>query len=185
MPGSKSATPTAVAGLKTRPRTKDRDERSMPQVLRARVSVVGVTLGARSPSDASGVANDIVHLSQRGSTSPRSYFRFASPKADNRFLTTSTNPHKKMPFDAVFYRAAIVGRLMHILPAGLWSAIAPLQLSPTFRLRHCTAHRRLGRLFIAMSVSISIGVVPIITSGATILYQVGRWNRGLKGWSRT
>lgn len=69
-------------------------------------------------------------------------------------------------------RAVIVGRVMHILPAGLWSAIAPLQVSPRFRSNHRTAHRRMGRLFIAMSVSISIGIVPIITSGATILYQV-------------
>ncbi|CAM9174680.1 unnamed protein product [Laminaria digitata] len=30
----------------------------------------------------------------------------------------------------------------------------------------------MGRLFIAMSVSIAIGVVPILTSGATIMYQV-------------
>ena len=30
----------------------------------------------------------------------------------------------------------------------------------------------MGRLFIVMSVSIAIGVVPLITSGATILYQV-------------
>ncbi|CAN0491513.1 unnamed protein product, partial [Scytosiphon promiscuus] len=54
---------------------------------------------------------------------------------------------------------------MHILPAGLWSAIGPLQLWPSFRLKHRTTHRRMGRLFIAMSVSIAIGVVPIITSG--------------------
>lgn len=51
---------------------------------------------------------------------------------------------------------------MHILPAGLWSVIAPLQLSPTFRANHHTAHRRLGRLFIFMSISISFGLVPII-----------------------
>ena len=35
----------------------------------------------------------------------------------------------------------------------------------------------MGRLFIVMSVSIAIGVVPLITSGATILYQVS-----LPGW---
>ena len=56
---------------------------------------------------------------------------------------------------------------MHILPAGLWSVIAPMQLSPTFRSEHRTAHRRMGRLFIAMSVCISFGLVPIVMSGAT------------------
>lgn len=56
---------------------------------------------------------------------------------------------------------------MHILPAGLWSVIAPLQLSPTFRARHRTAHRRLGRLFISMSASIAFGLVPLMLSGVT------------------
>ena len=64
---------------------------------------------------------------------------------------------------------ALAGRLMHFLPAGLWSVIAPIQLSPTFRSEHRTAHRRMGRLFIAMSVSIAIGVVPLVMSGATKL----------------
>ncbi|CAN0510963.1 unnamed protein product, partial [Scytosiphon promiscuus] len=54
---------------------------------------------------------------------------------------------------------------MHILPAGLWSVIAPIQLSPTFRSKHRTAHRRMGRLFIALSVSMSFGLVPMIKSG--------------------
>ncbi|CAN0506718.1 unnamed protein product, partial [Ectocarpus sp. 8 AP-2014] len=54
---------------------------------------------------------------------------------------------------------------MHILPAGLWSVVAPLQLSPSFRAKHRTAHRRLGRLFIFMSVSMAVGVVPIVLSG--------------------
>lgn len=109
------------------------------------------------------------HILQRGST-----LRLVSalPQlADNIF--TNTFPHAmKIPIICVISRTAIVGRMMHILPAGLWSAIGPLQLWPSFRLKHRTAHRRMGRLFIAMSVSISIGVVPIITSGATILYQV-------------
>ncbi|CAM9915481.1 unnamed protein product, partial [Hapterophycus canaliculatus] len=56
---------------------------------------------------------------------------------------------------------------MHILPAGLWSVIAPLQMSPSFRAKHRTAHRRLGRLFIMMSVSISLGIVAIVRSGAS------------------
>lgn len=58
------------------------------------------------------------------------------------------------------------GRFMHMLPAGLWSVIAPLQLSPTFRAKHRTTHRRLGRLFILMSTSISLGVVPIVFNEA-------------------
>ncbi|CAM9576177.1 unnamed protein product [Pylaiella littoralis] len=67
------------------------------------------------------------------------------------------------------YARTPTGRFMHILPAGLWSVIAPLQLSPTFRAKHRIAHRRLGRLFILMSVSISLGLVPIVLSGATSL----------------
>ncbi|CAB1096872.1 unnamed protein product [Ectocarpus sp. CCAP 1310/34] len=55
---------------------------------------------------------------------------------------------------------------MHILPAGLWSVIAPQQLSPSFRAKHRTAHRRLGRLFILMSVSIALGLVPLVLSVA-------------------
>lgn len=69
---------------------------------------------------------------------------------------------------------------MHILPAGLWSVIAPLQLSPTFRARHHTAHRRLGRLFIFMSASIAIGVVPLIVSGASLFRRSVR--PSLRGW---
>ncbi|CAM9951671.1 unnamed protein product [Ectocarpus sp. 12 AP-2014] len=64
------------------------------------------------------------------------------------------------------YARTPAGRFMHILPAGLWSVIAPLQLSPSFRTKHRTAHRRLGRLFIFMSVSISVGLVPLVLSGA-------------------
>lgn len=71
--------------------------------------------------------------------------------------------------------AATAGRFMHMLPAGLWSVIAPLQLSPTFRAKHRTAHRRLGRLFIIMSVSISLGVVAIVRSGASFLRQSVRF----------
>eukprot|EP00904_Undaria_pinnatifida_P011405 jgi/Undpi1/7395/HiC_scaffold_22.g09868.m1 len=67
------------------------------------------------------------------------------------------------------YARTPVGRFMHILPAGLWSVIAPMQLSPTFRSKHRTAHRRMGRLFIAMSVSMSIGIVPIVIRGANKL----------------
>ncbi|CAM9745554.1 unnamed protein product [Laminaria digitata] len=70
------------------------------------------------------------------------------------------------------YARTPAGRFMHILPAGLWSAIAPVQLSPTFRSKHSTAHRRMGRLFIAMSVSMSFGLVPIVMSGATKLDEV-------------
>lgn len=62
----------------------------------------------------------------------------------------------------------VAGRFMHILPAGLWSVVAPLQLSPGFRARHRTAHRRLGRLFIFMSASIAFGVVPLIVNGASM-----------------
>ena len=69
----------------------------------------------------------------------------------------------------VFLFIVTVGRFMHILPAGLWSVIAPMQLSPTFRSKHRTAHRRMGRLFIAMSVSMSIGIVPIVIRGANKL----------------
>eukprot|EP00903_Cladosiphon_okamuranus_P010592 g10016.t1 len=65
------------------------------------------------------------------------------------------------------YARSPAGRFMHILPAGLWSVIAPLQLSPTFRARHPTAHRRLGRLFMFMSASIAFGLAPLILSGAT------------------
>eukprot|EP00752_Nemacystus_decipiens_P002558 g2399.t1 len=65
------------------------------------------------------------------------------------------------------YARSPAGRFMHILPAGLWSVIAPLQLSTTFRARHRTAHRRLGRLFIFMSASIAVGLVPLVLSGAT------------------
>eukprot|EP00752_Nemacystus_decipiens_P002559 g2400.t1 len=65
------------------------------------------------------------------------------------------------------YARSPAGRLMHILPAGLWSVIAPLQLSPTLRARHPAAHRRLGRLFMFMSASIAIGVFPLIVSGAS------------------
>ncbi|CAM9427008.1 unnamed protein product, partial [Hapterophycus canaliculatus] len=54
---------------------------------------------------------------------------------------------------------------MHILPAGLWSVIAPLQISPSFRAKHRTAHRRLGRFFIFMSTSIAFGIVPIALVG--------------------
>ncbi|CAN0001710.1 unnamed protein product [Ectocarpus sp. 4 AP-2014] len=64
------------------------------------------------------------------------------------------------------YARTPAGRVMHILPAGLWSVIAPLQLSPSFRAKHRTAHRRLGRLFIFMSISISLGLVPLVLSGA-------------------
>ncbi|CAM9626791.1 unnamed protein product [Ectocarpus fasciculatus] len=67
------------------------------------------------------------------------------------------------------YARTPAGRFMHILPAGLWSVIAPLQLSPSFRAKHRTAHRRLGRLFIFMSVSMALGVVPIVLSGASII----------------
>lgn len=58
---------------------------------------------------------------------------------------------------------------MHILPAGLWSVITPLQLSPTFRSKHRTAHRRLGRLFIFMSASMSFGLVPLVLSRGTMI----------------
>ncbi|CAN0027446.1 unnamed protein product, partial [Ectocarpus sp. 6 AP-2014] len=34
------------------------------------------------------------------------------------------------------YARTPAGRFMHILPAGLWSVIAPLQLSPSFRAKH-------------------------------------------------
>lgn len=63
---------------------------------------------------------------------------------------------------------------MHILPAGLWSVIAPLQLSPTFRTKHRTAHRRLGRLFIFMSASMSFGLVPLVLSGASKVREMIR-----------
>ncbi|CAM9434711.1 unnamed protein product [Scytosiphon promiscuus] len=65
------------------------------------------------------------------------------------------------------YARMPAGRFMHILPAGLWSVIAPLQISPSFRAKHRTAHCRLGRLFMFMSVSIALGVVPIVRSGAS------------------
>ncbi|CBJ26364.1 conserved unknown protein [Ectocarpus siliculosus] len=67
------------------------------------------------------------------------------------------------------YARTPAGRFMHILPAGLWSVIAPLQLNPSFRAKHRTAHRRLGRLFIFMSVSMALGVVPIVLSGASLI----------------
>ncbi|CAM9434781.1 unnamed protein product [Scytosiphon promiscuus] len=63
------------------------------------------------------------------------------------------------------YARTPAGRFMHILPAGLWSVIAPLQISPSFRAKHRTAHRRLGRFFIFMSVSIALGIVPIALVG--------------------
>ncbi|CAM9951603.1 unnamed protein product [Ectocarpus sp. 12 AP-2014] len=64
------------------------------------------------------------------------------------------------------YARTPAGRFMHILPAGLWSVIAPLQLNPSFRAKHRTAHRRLGRLFIFMSVSISLGLIPLVLNVA-------------------
>ncbi|CBJ26363.1 conserved unknown protein [Ectocarpus siliculosus] len=73
------------------------------------------------------------------------------------------------------YARTPAGRVMHILPAGLWSVIAPLQLSPSFRAKHRTAHRRLGRLFIFMSVSISLGLVPLVLSGAP---TTPNWSNG-------
>lgn len=75
----------------------------------------------------------------------------------------------------------LAGRFMHILPGGLWSVIAPLQLNPTFRRNHRTAHRRLGRLFIFMSVSISFGLMPIVLGGATNLRKSVRRSRGFQG----
>lgn len=94
----------------------------------------------------------------------------------------------KMGEDGVFHNSPLVdpdgkpsflryartpaGRFMHILPAGLWSVIAPIQLSPTFRSKHRTAHRRMGRLFIALSVSMSFGLVAIVKSGASKLDEI-------------
>eukprot|EP00903_Cladosiphon_okamuranus_P010593 g10017.t1 len=60
------------------------------------------------------------------------------------------------------YARSHAGRFMHILPSGLWRVIAPLKLSQTFRARHRTAQRRRGRLFMFMSASISLGVLPLI-----------------------
>ncbi|CAN0143557.1 unnamed protein product [Ascophyllum nodosum] len=60
------------------------------------------------------------------------------------------------------YAKAPAARFLHILPAGLWSVIAPLQLSRTFRSKFRTAHRYLGRLFVTMSLSIGIGLIPIL-----------------------
>lgn len=53
-------------------------------------------------------------------------------------------------------------RFLHIFPAGLWSLIAPLQLSERFRSKNRTAHRYLGRFFVAMSMSIGIGLIPLV-----------------------
>ncbi|CAM9434853.1 unnamed protein product [Scytosiphon promiscuus] len=77
------------------------------------------------------------------------------------------------------YDRTPVGRFMHILPAGLWSVIAPLQLSPTFRAKHRTAHRRLGRLFILMSISMSFGIVAIVRSGASFVRKSAIVDAGL------
>ncbi|CAM9434924.1 unnamed protein product, partial [Scytosiphon promiscuus] len=77
------------------------------------------------------------------------------------------------------YAGSPAGRLMHMLPAGLWSVIAPLQLSPTFRAKHRTAHRRLGRLFILMSISISLGIVAIVRSGVSHLRKSAIVDAGL------
>ncbi|CAB1096874.1 unnamed protein product [Ectocarpus sp. CCAP 1310/34] len=78
------------------------------------------------------------------------------------------------------YARTPAGRFMHILPAGLWSVIAPLQLNPSFRAKHRAAHRRLGRLFIFMSVSISLGLVPLVLGVAPTTTATGD-SRGGRG----
>eukprot|EP00287_Rhodomonas_sp_CCMP768_P020185 CAMPEP_0202822684 /NCGR_PEP_ID=MMETSP1389-20130828/11241_1 /ASSEMBLY_ACC=CAM_ASM_000865 /TAXON_ID=302021 /ORGANISM="Rhodomonas sp., Strain CCMP768" /LENGTH=228 /DNA_ID=CAMNT_0049495621 /DNA_START=55 /DNA_END=741 /DNA_ORIENTATION=- len=53
-------------------------------------------------------------------------------------------------------------RFSHSLPAGIWAALVPFQLSPTLRSRNLALHRWLGRLFILTSLSMSFGVFVIM-----------------------
>lgn len=65
------------------------------------------------------------------------------------------------------YASSPVGRFLHVAPVGLWSVFAPFMVNVKFRNKHRALHRRMGRVFIAMSVAIAIGIPFLIYQRVT------------------
>lgn len=59
------------------------------------------------------------------------------------------------------YRNHLAVCLAHVLPASAWCAIAPFQIHPSARRRFPRAHRIAGRVFFALSASMTYGYVLI------------------------
>lgn len=74
----------------------------------------------------------------------------------------SMDPQFVPPHTVLKWELYPVVRFTHSLPAGLWAALLPLQLSPTLRARKLALHRWLGRLFFLAAASMSFGVAVIL-----------------------
>lgn len=59
------------------------------------------------------------------------------------------------------YRDHLAVCVAHVLPASAWCAIAPFQIHPSARKRFPRAHRIAGRVFFALSASMTYGYVLI------------------------
>lgn len=59
------------------------------------------------------------------------------------------------------YRGHLGVCVAHVLPASVWSAIAPFQIHPAARRRFPAAHRYAGRLFLLISALMTYGYVLI------------------------
>jgi hypothetical protein len=63
------------------------------------------------------------------------------------------------------YRKHLAVCVAHVLPASVWSAIAPFQIHPAARKRFPRAHRYAGRLFLIISASMTYGYYLINKRG--------------------
>ncbi|CAM9895157.1 unnamed protein product, partial [Heterosigma akashiwo] len=60
------------------------------------------------------------------------------------------------------YRKYPVMQILHMLPAPLWSVLAPIQFMSGLRKRFPWAHRYIGRAFVLMSCMIGTGLLIIL-----------------------
>ena len=56
------------------------------------------------------------------------------------------------------FQGHLLAEFTHILPGAAWVALIPFQLHPSMRRKYPKAHRWLGYLFVALSLSIAIGI---------------------------
>eukprot|EP00611_Tribonema_gayanum_P011127 TRINITY_DN21283_c0_g1_i1.p1 TRINITY_DN21283_c0_g1~~TRINITY_DN21283_c0_g1_i1.p1 ORF type:complete len:312 (-),score=100.32 TRINITY_DN21283_c0_g1_i1:380-1315(-) len=73
------------------------------------------------------------------------------------------------------YKNFPVARLCHMLPGLVWAILGPIQFSATIRHRYRRVHRVSGRIFVACSALIAIGLCSIIRNRLTF-YTAGFWD---------